>query len=324
VKARVLLGALVALAACREQKKPQEDPNLIVTVNREVILRGDFQRQLDQEVQAAGIDAEGAEQLDSFKQAVLRDLIDRRLLLQAAKAAGVNLSAEEIDRAVLRMGADYPTDSLNQALAEGQQSMAELRQHTAEQLTIEKLFHEHLYPRVAVTEAEIRNYFDEHPDEFKELEQVHAAQIVVKGYDEAKRIQQQLQSGKKFSDLARKYSLSPDAKVGGDLGFFHRGVMPHQFDDVAFKLGVSQVSDIVETEYGFHLFKVLEKRSARKLQLAEVHAKIHEKLLTEKRQEAQAEYLKSLRTKANVQVNEQSLKLVVAKVPPPSSQNVEP
>ncbi len=255
MKARVLLGALVALAACREQKKPQEDPNLIVTVNREVILRGDFQRQLDQEVQAAGIDAQGAEQLDSFKQAVLRDLIDRRLLLQAAKAAGVSLSAEEIDRGVLRMGADYPTDSFNQVLAEGQQSMAELRQHTAEQLTIEKLFHEHLYPRVAVTEAEIRNYFDEHPDEFKEPEQVHAAQIVVKGYDEARRIQQQLQS-KRFSDLARKYSLSPDAKVGGDLGFFHRGVMPHQFDDVAFKLGVGQVSSS-----GWAKFRTLWKPS---------------------------------------------------------------
>jgi peptidyl-prolyl cis-trans isomerase C/foldase protein PrsA len=317
------LGALVALAACREKKKPQDDPNLIVFVNREPILRGDFQRELDQEVQAAGIDAQGAEQLEPFKQAVLRDLIDRRLLLQAAKAAGVTVSAEEIDRGVLRMGADYPTDSLNQALAEGQQSMAELRQHTAEQLTIEKLFQEHLYPRVAVTEAEIRKYFDEHPDEFKDPEEVHAAQIVVKTYDEAKRIQQQLQSGK-FSDLARKYSLSPDAKVGGDLGFFHRGVMPHQFDDVAFKLGVGQVSDIVETEYGFHLFKVLEKRSARKHQLAEVHSKIHEKLLMEKRREAQVEYLKSLRAKANVQVNEQSLKLVVAKIPPPSSQKVEP
>src|SRR5258707_1727632 len=100
--------------------------------------------------------------------------------------------------------------------------------------------------------------------------------------------------------------------------------MPHQFDDVAFKLGVNQVSDIVETDYGFHLFKVLEKRSARKLQLAEVHAKIHEKLLTEKRQEAQSEYLKSFRTKANVQVNQQRLKLDFAKVLLPSDLTAKP
>jgi len=202
--------------------------------------------------------------------------------------------------------------------------LAELRQHTAEQLTIEKLFHEHLYPRVAVTEAEIRKYFEDHPEEFKEPEQVHAAQIVVKGYDEARRIQQQLQSGKKFSDLARKYSLSPDARVGGDLGFFHRGIMPHQFDEVAFRLAVNQVSEIVETDYGFHLFRVLEKRPARRLELAEVHSKIHEKLLNEKRQEAQAEYLKNLRARAAVQVNEAVLKSVAPKIQPPSAQNVEP
>ena len=324
MRSGVLLSAVIALTACREQKKPQEDLNVVATVNGEVLLRSEFQRRLDQEVQAAGIDAQGSEQLEAFKEALLREMVDRRLLLQAAKSAGVSVSAEETDRGVLRMGADYPADSFNQTLAEGQQSLAELRQHTAEQLTIEKLFHEHLYPRVAVTEAEIRKYFEDHPEEFKEPEQVRAAQIVVKGYDEARRIGQQLQSGKKFSDLARKYSLSPDARVGGDLGFFHRGIMPHQFDEVAFRLAVNQVSEIVETDYGFHLFKVLEKRPARRLELAEVHSKIHEKLLNEKRQEAQAEYLKNLRAKAAVQVNEAVLKSVAPKIQPPSAQNVEP
>ena len=98
MRSGVLLGAVIALAACREQKKPQEDLNLIATVNGEVILRSEFQRRLDQEVQAAGIDAQGSEQLEAFKQAVLQEMVDRRLLLQAAKAAGVSVSAEETDR----------------------------------------------------------------------------------------------------------------------------------------------------------------------------------------------------------------------------------
>jgi len=157
-----------------------------------------------------------------------------------------------------------------------------------------------------VTEEEIRRYFDEHGTEFQEPEQVHCAQIVVKGLDEIKRIQTQVRAGKKFADLARRYSLSADAKVGGDLGFFPRGVMPPQFDEVAFKLGVGQVSEVVTTDFGFHLFKVLEKKPPRKFELAEVRAKVEEKLLKDKRALAQAEYLKGLLEKAQVRTNEQS------------------
>jgi peptidyl-prolyl cis-trans isomerase D len=134
--------------------------------------------------------------------------------------------------------------------------MSELKQKTAQLLAIEKLFEQHVYPRVAITEEELRDYYEANKDRLAEPEQVRAAQIVVKGLDEAKRIQVQLQQGKKFADLARKYSLSADAKVGGDLGFFPRGVMPEKFDLVAFNLKEGQISDVVESEFGFHIIQL--------------------------------------------------------------------
>jgi peptidyl-prolyl cis-trans isomerase C/foldase protein PrsA len=191
-------------------------------------------------------------------------------------------------------------------------------------LVTEKLFQEHVYARVAVTEGEIRSHYEAHRDEFREPEQVHAAQIVVKGLDDAKRVQQQLRSGKKFADMARKYSLSPDAKVGGDLGFFPRGVMPPQFDEVAFKLGVNQVSDVVTTDYGFHLFKVLEKRPPRAGDLPEARTRIQEKLLKEKREQAQLEYLQSLWRKAKIYINERALAAVLVKPRSTGAQTAEP
>jgi parvulin-like peptidyl-prolyl isomerase len=316
---RPTLGLLLALlaAGCPEQAKQKEDPQVIATVNGEVIARSDFEGELARELQAMeGEPQTTPEQVEPFKKTLLQTMIERTVLLQAAKSANVSVTPEEVDRRVLRLSSDYPAEGFDEALAHGQLSVTELKRKTAAQLTIEKLFQEHVYPRVAVTEDEIRRYFDEHAAEFQEPEQVHCAQIVVKGLDEIKRIQTQVRAGKKFSDLARRYSLSADAKVGGDLGFFPRGVMPPQFDEAAFKLGVGQVSEVVSTDFGFHLFKVLEKKPPRKFELAEVRAKVEDKLLKDKRATAQAEYLKGLLEKAQVKTNESTFLSATSKPRP--------
>ena len=92
-----------------------------------------------------------------------------------------------------------------------------------------------------------------------------------------------------------------------------RGVMPVKFDEVAFSLSVGQTSDVVESEYGFHLFKLLEKRPGRRKELNEVRRQIESKLLEEKRSRAQADYLKALKDKAQIQVNEAALHAVPLK-----------
>ncbi|MBI3184449.1 MAG: peptidyl-prolyl cis-trans isomerase [Myxococcales bacterium] len=317
-------AALAALAlaglGCPEQAKPQQDPNVVATINGEVVPRSDFERELSRELNAlGGTHARTPEEIEPFKRALLDTLVERTVLLQAARAANVAATPEEVDRRVLRLGADYPAESFEEAMAQGQTSLTELKRKTAQLIAIEKLFEEHVYPRVAVTEDEIRRYYEAHAEELQEPEQVHAAQIVVKGLDDARRVQSLLRSGKKFPDLARRYSLSPEAKLGGDLGFFARGVMPPQFDEVVFRLSVNQVSDVVTTDYGFHLFKVLERKPARKRELPEARREVEEKVLQEKRARAQEEYVRALKEKADIRVNEQVLLAVTGKVRPGSA-----
>jgi peptidyl-prolyl cis-trans isomerase C/foldase protein PrsA len=247
------------------------------------------------------------EQIEPFKQALLEMMVERHVLLQAAREAQVQVSPEEVDRRVLALTSEYPAGTFDTALAQSQTSRTELARRTREQLIVERLLADQVFARVAVTEEQLRATFDEDPDAWMEPEQVHAQQIVVKGLDEARRLQQLIWQGKKFADLARRYSLSPDAKVGGDLGFFKRGELPQAFDDAIFRLGAGQVSDVVSTEFGFHLFKLIEKKPARKRELAEVRAAIEQKLLTNLRAERQAAYVKGLRDKAQVKVNEQAL-----------------
>ena len=321
---RLLLPiALVALFGCPQQQKPKQDPTVIATVNGEVIGRAEFERLLSREAQAMeGTGPRTPEQLEPYKQALLETLVERALLLQAARAANITVTTEDVDRRVLALSSEYPAGTFDEALAKSQTSRAALTRSTRDQLTIEKLLAQTVDARVAVTEEQIRQYFEEHAGDFVEPEQVHAMQIVVKGLDEAKRVQQQLWQGKKFPDLARRYSLSPDARVGGDLGFFARGTMPAAFDEVVFKLSAGGTSEVVSTEYGFHLFRVVEKKPARKRELNEVRNLIEEKLLAGLRAEAQKAYVAELRSKAVVSVNDEAMQSVSGRTAP--AQSAEP
>ncbi|HEY0881855.1 MAG TPA: peptidyl-prolyl cis-trans isomerase [Archangium sp.] len=318
-----LVAVLVLAAGCPQEKKARQDPAVVATVNGEVIKRTDFERLLGREAQAMeGNAPRTPEQVEPFKQALLETLIERALLLQAAAEVKVTVSTEDVDRRVLALSSEYPAGTFDEALAQSQTSRAALVRSTREQLTIEKLLAQEVHARVAVTEEQVRQYYEEHAADFQEPEQVHALQIVVKGLDEAKRIQQQLWQGKKFQDLARRYSLTPDARVGGDLGFFSRGTMPPTFDEVVFKLSVGGTSEVVSTEYGFHLFRVLEKKPARKRELNEVRGQIEEKLLAVLRAEAQKAYVAGLRKKATIVVNDETMVLVSGR--PTPGQSLEP
>lgn len=307
-----LLG--LALAACSQQQALKQDPNVIGTVNGEVIPRADFELELGREAQAMeGVATHTPEQIEPYKQTLLATMTERILLLQAARAAQVTVTPEEVDRHMLAQASEYPAGTFDEALSQTHTTRSELMRKTRDKLIIEKLFQDQVFSRVAVTEDQIRRYFDDHADEFAEPEKVHALQIYVKGLDEAKKIQQLLGQGKKFQDLARRYSLSPDAKVGGDLGFFPRGEKPPVFDETVFKLAPNAVSDVVLGDYGFHLFKVLEKKPARKRELSEARAAIEQKLIEQLRAERQREFVAALRAKADVKVNLLALQTVTSR-----------
>ena len=303
------LGAVGAMG-CTKPPQLEPDANVAATVNGEVLSRAEFEQELSRELASAEAPERTPEEVEPFKRSLLDTLVKRMLLLQEAKLQNIAITSEEVDRRMLRLTGDYPTEGFSDALAQGQLSLSELRARESQRLIIEKLFAQHVYSRVAVTEEDLRAYYAAHEADFQEPERVHAAQLVVKGLDEAKRVQAQLRAGKKFADLARLYSLSADAKVGGDLGFFPRGQMPPAFDEVVFNLRPGQVSDVVSTEYGFHLFKVLELKPARKRDFAEVRGLVESRMVKLKQAEAQESFEKELRDKAAIWVNESALQAI--------------
>jgi peptidyl-prolyl cis-trans isomerase C len=302
------LFALGLLSACARRGPPALNPTVVAMVNQEAIPVLEFERELALAYELPeGGTAPAPDQLVALKQTVLQGLVDRQLLLQDARAKGISVSSEAVQGAMAHLKAEYQDAGFQEALTLGRLSEPEFQEKTAARLTVEKLVDEVVYERVAVTEEELQGYLDSHADEFLEPEQVHAQQIVVKDVEDARRLRDELQRGKKFSDLARAHSLSADARLGGDLGWFPKGVMPPEFDKVAFSLQPGQISDVVTSEYGFHLFKVLERRPARKRDLAQVRREVERRLLRDKKEKAQAEYVRGLAEHASIRINQPAL-----------------
>ena len=309
-----IAAALLLLLVGGCNRRPPDDPSAapVAWVNGQTISRAEFERELARSLELAdGTSAPTPDQLAALRQTVLQARMDRLLFVQEAKKRDLDVQPSDVEERLRRMRADWPPQEFEALLAQRHQTLEELRAEIRAQLAQERLFHELVYPRVAVTEEEIRAELEAHPELVQEPEQVHAAQIVVKELDQAKEIRAKLREGAKFADLARQRSLSADAKDGGDLGWFPRGVMPPQFDEVAFSLGPGQISDVVTTDYGFHLFKVLERRPARKKDLAAVRAEVERKLLRAKQEQAQSDFVTQLRSKAEIRINQTLVAQVV-------------
>jgi peptidyl-prolyl cis-trans isomerase C len=304
----IFVGSLCVLSACPKPQQAGPDANTVATINTDVITKKEFEQRLFRETRAMeGTGPLTPAELTPYKQTLLDTLVERKLVLAAAHAQSLAVTPEELDRKMLAVAGEYPGGTFEETLAASKTTAEELRRDIHERMLIEKFFNETAFARLAVTEGQVRQYFEEHADEFLEPEKVHGQQVVVAGLDDIKRLQQQLQQGKKFAELAQKFSLSPDAKVGGDLGFVARGELPKQFEDVLFRLAVNQTSDVVPSEYGFHLFRVLEKQPARKKELPQVRAAIEAKLLSQLRTEAQSKAVAALKASAKIEINQEAL-----------------
>jgi peptidyl-prolyl cis-trans isomerase C len=278
----------------------------VAVVNGEPISAELLRRELS--LGRGGTGGEGAAPTAEARRRVLDDTVDRLLLLQEARARSLGVAQDQVERAFLRLRADYPGTHFDDMLAQEKLSAAELRARLKDQLTVERLFAEEVFPRVQVADDEVQRWYDEHAADFDEPERVRARQVVVRTREEAARVREELRKRPQaFAEVARRASIAPEGRAGGDLGFFGKGSgMPEVFD-VCFKLPLQQISDVTPSPYGFHVFQVVERRPAARRPFAEAKAGIREKLLREKRARAQLDWLAALRQKAQIQIDQKAL-----------------
>lgn len=138
-----------------------------------------------------------------------------------------------------------------------------------------------------VTDAEVRAYFDEHPDEFRSEKTVNASHILVSDEEQANDILSRINAGEyTFEEAARKFSSCPSAAEGGNLGDFGPGQMVPEFDQACFSMAEGEVRGPVRTQFGYHLIKLNKINDEAPVRFEEIREQLRAKLLADKQQAA--------------------------------------
>lgn len=231
----VLLLVLCALAAgCK--RKPSIPPDVVARVGDRMVTLADFKRYLDRN---SGTDL--AQITPEVASAMLDQYAEEIVLSEYAATHGVEVPAEKIAAAVRN---------------EAGSTVIEKRDEMRRQKLIADLSADIPSP----SDEEVRAYYASHPAEFKSGEEVRVRQILVHDEALANQIIDRLKKGTPFGELSAQYSLAPNAKKGGDIGYVSRGELPKMFEDVIFGLKPGTASEVIRTDSTFHIFMVDERR----------------------------------------------------------------
>ena len=148
---------------------------------------------------------------------------------------------------------------------------------------------------VEVSDEEAFEYYKAHRNEFKSQESIKAKHILVDQPQKAEQIYWDLKKGLFFEEAAKKYSSCPSASVGGDLGYFTRGQMVPEFEKAAFDLEINEISRPVQTQFGYHIIKLVDRKKAGIKDFDEVEADIKNILIGSKQNKKYVEESKRLR-----------------------------
>jgi peptidyl-prolyl cis-trans isomerase C len=287
----------------------------VATVNGSVIDRSEFNREVDNvqhrlEKQERQLDDS---ELEKVKKETLENLINRELLYQEGEKRGIKIESQAVDDQFGNLKKQFPSEEeFKDTLDKMNLSEAGLKSELNRRLTIQKFIEDEIVKKTVVSEEDTKTYYSENPKLFQIPEQVRASHILIKiesPADESKKtqarkkieqIQQQLQKGEDFAALAKKLSECPSATNGGDLGYFSRGQMVQPFEKASFSLKPGEVSDIVETRFGFHLIKVVDKKAETTLDYGTAKEKISQYLKNQKVQQEVDQLIDQLRAKAEI------------------------
>lgn len=255
------------------------------------------------------------------KNEVLNQLIENKLLAQEAKEREVQLNPKEIDEHIDKIKSRFSSiDEFEKVMAAEGLGLEQLRKSVEEQYMIRLLVQRELAPRAVVGPGEVEAFYKANIAKFQEQEMVQASHIMVKAtapmaslttndngdkaLETIRAAQEELKKGEPFEAVAKKYSEAPDAGSGGDLGFFGRGKMMKEMEEVAFRLPVGEVSEVIKTPVGYHLIVVTARRDNRAVPLAEVQKDIETELFQQKTETLRRTLVEDLKKKAFVKILE--------------------
>ncbi|MBW6467660.1 MAG: peptidylprolyl isomerase [Coriobacteriia bacterium] len=285
-------------------------------VNGEEISKAELEAQVDRLMEQSPQMFEGDEgeaRLVDFKRQLLDNMINNVLIRQAAAERGISVTDEEIDAQIADLKAGFPSEEeFDTALANANLTLDDLKQQLRDQLATQRLM-EDLVGDDEVTDAEIEEYYEANKAQYEEQAAVKASHILFDPEDKANAedVLAQVNNGGDFAELAKEHSKDPgSAAQGGDLGWSDPArPFVTEFQDALEALEVGEISELVETEYGWHIIKVDESREQRTKPLDEVSEQIEQQILQQRNITAYQEFLAEVREAADIEILIDELKL---------------
>jgi foldase protein PrsA len=250
----------------------------------------------DQEVEGRKFD-------DVAREKLLDMLIDQKLQMKKAAELGISVSDDELNSEIENAKKYFDSEEkFNEFLKEQNMDLEYFKESTKRELIINKLT-DKLAGNVTVPDEEVKVYYDTHQNEFIS---VKASQILLDTKEEAEKILQRVKAGEDFNELAKQNSKDPSAKENsGELGYFKQGDMVEPFEKAAFALKPGEISDIVQTDFGFHIIKA-EDRKLDKFE--DVKEQLKTSMLTDKKNSEYDKLLEEMRKSAKIEKFTKNLK----------------
>ena len=308
-----------ALKSSPEQIK--QEGEIAATVNGAKIYQGELEKAFNfHSQQNKTISTQlPDEEVRKLKGIILKRLIETELLYQKGQELNIKPSDDEIYARLEQVKKQYPSEKeFLDYLEKIQLTQEDLIKELKKNFVISQVVREHMHsPQTksqSFSDEELKKYYDDHKIQFQQGKTVKASHILVKVEKNAdEQIRQQAKekiteilkkakNGEDFAKLAQEYSDCPSSTRGGDLGFFDRQQMVPEFSQAAFNLKVGQISDIVQTQFGYHIIKVTDTKPAKKKSFEESKEQIKQRLAGKSKSNTIKEYIQSLYDKADVKI----------------------
>jgi peptidyl-prolyl cis-trans isomerase C len=304
-----------ATSATPAKPVPAQIPDVVARVNGEAVTKTDFDRAV-QNLEARAGGPIPAEQRDQVLRGVLDQIIGYTVLVQEGRARNVTVPDADVDARIGQIRGQFPSEEeFTKMLGERKLTLDQVKSDVRRDMTITKLIDAEIASKVAVTPEQVNDFYAKNPDQFKQGESVRASHILIavpKGADAAAKTQarakaeqvlKDVKAGQDFAALAKEHSADPgSAANGGDLGFFQQGQMVGPFNDAAFTLAPGTTSELVETDFGFHIIRVVEKKEGRTIPLEEVKPQVEQYLERLNRQEQTDAFVNGLKAKGKIEI----------------------
>ena len=308
-------GTLEPVNLPTSEPVPEQLPAIVARVNSHAVT-GD---ELERAVRSAEIQA-GQALPPQFRDQVYRSVLDRlvsfHLLLQESETLSISADDAAVDARIEVIRSSFPTDeAFETQLSSWETTLDALREETRRDLLVERVLESEALPGIEVDIETAREFYELHTEQLTEGGGVRARHILIgispnasdreksEARDRADRLRRDAEGGADFAELARTHSEDPgSAADGGDLGVVVRGQTVPDFEAALFALKPGDLSEVIETPFGWHVIQMVEREAARTTSFTEASVQIREFLTQQAQQAKTTALIEELKTKSDIEI----------------------